>query len=98
VVPPASSATGGSVRAIRQIEEAPRADAIERRLEWPLLVEAMLALPGEIDQRATHDARVELLCQIYGIGRYLGMMIVAELGEERGEESRDVRPVADRAM
>jgi transposase len=40
-----------------------------------------LRLPGEIDQRATHDARVDVLRQIYGIGRYLGMLIVAELGE-----------------
>jgi transposase len=38
------------------------------------------ALAHEIDRRAKHDPRVEVLCQIYGIGRYLGMLIVAEIG------------------
>jgi transposase len=39
------------------------------------------ALAREIDRRAKHDARVDVLCQIYGIGRYLGMLIVAEIGD-----------------
>jgi transposase len=39
------------------------------------------ALACEIDRRAKHDARVDVLCQIYGIGRYLGMLIVAEIGD-----------------
>ncbi|MGN6170826.1 MAG: IS110 family transposase [Solirubrobacteraceae bacterium] len=38
------------------------------------------ALAHEIDGRAKHDPRVDVLCQIYGIGRYLGMLIVAEIG------------------
>jgi transposase len=38
------------------------------------------ALAHEIDRRAKHDPRVDVLCQIYGIGRYLGMLIVAEIG------------------
>jgi transposase len=38
------------------------------------------ALADEIDGRAKHDPRVDVLCQIYGIGRYLGMLIVAEIG------------------
>jgi transposase len=38
------------------------------------------ALADEIDRRATHDPRVDVLRQIYGIGRYLGMLIVAEIG------------------
>jgi transposase len=38
------------------------------------------ALAHEIDRRATHDPRVDVLRQIYGIGRYLGMLIVAEVG------------------
>jgi transposase len=38
------------------------------------------ALAREIDGRAKHDPRVDVLCQIYGIGRYLGMLIVAEIG------------------
>src|SRR3954453_9977316 len=39
------------------------------------------ALAGEIDQLARHDDRVRVLCQIRGIGRYLGMLIVAEIGD-----------------
>jgi transposase len=39
------------------------------------------ALAAEIDQRARHDERVKVLCQIRGIGRYLGMPIVAEIGD-----------------
>jgi transposase len=38
------------------------------------------ALAREIDRRARHDPRVDVLRQIYGIGRYLGMLIVAEIG------------------
>jgi transposase len=38
------------------------------------------ALAREIDRRAKHDPRVDVVCQIYGIGRYLGMLIVAEIG------------------
>jgi transposase len=38
------------------------------------------ALAREIDRRAKHDPRVDVLRQIYGIGRYLGMLIVAEIG------------------
>jgi transposase len=39
------------------------------------------ALAAEIDQRAKDDERVKVLCQIRGIGRYLGMLIVAEIGD-----------------
>jgi transposase len=39
------------------------------------------ALAREIDRRAKHDPRADVLCQIYGIGRYLGMLIVAEIGD-----------------
>jgi transposase len=38
------------------------------------------ALAAEIDQLARHDDRVTVLCQIRGIGRYLAMLIVAEIG------------------
>jgi transposase len=38
------------------------------------------ALAHEIDRRAKHDPRVDVLRQIYGVGRYLGMLIVAEIG------------------
>ncbi len=39
------------------------------------------ALAAEIDRLAKHDERVTVLCQIRGIGRYLGMLIVAEIGD-----------------
>jgi transposase len=39
------------------------------------------ATTSEIDQRAKADARVKLLCQIRGIGRYTAMLIIAEVGE-----------------
>jgi transposase len=39
------------------------------------------ALAAQIDQRARADDRVRVLCQIRGIGRYLGMLIVAEIGD-----------------
>src|SRR5512132_2775303 len=38
------------------------------------------ALAADIDQRAKHDERVTVLCQIRGIGRYLAMLIIAEIG------------------
>jgi transposase len=37
-------------------------------------------LAREIDRRAKHDPRVDVLRQIYGVGRYLGILIVAEIG------------------
>ena len=39
------------------------------------------ATTSEIDQRAKTDARVKLLCQIRGIGRYTAMLIIAEIGD-----------------
>jgi transposase len=39
------------------------------------------ALAAEIDQRAKDDERVKVLCQIRGIGRYLAMLIMAEIGD-----------------
>ena len=39
------------------------------------------ALAADIDQRARADARVEVLCRIRGIGRYLAMLIIAEIGD-----------------
>jgi transposase len=35
----------------------------------------------EIDHRAKADPRVKLLCQIRGIGPYIAMLIIAEIGE-----------------
>lgn len=39
------------------------------------------AITREIDQRAKTDKRVEVLCQICGVGRYTAMLVIAEVGE-----------------
>lgn len=39
------------------------------------------AITREIDQRAKTDKRVEVLCQIRGVGRYTAMLVIAEVGE-----------------
>ena len=39
------------------------------------------ATTSEIDQRAKADDRVDVLCQIRGIGPYTAMLIIAEVGE-----------------
>ena len=46
------------------------------------------ALAADSDQRAKRDDRVKVLCEIRGIGRYLGMLIVAEIGDS-GALNRD---------
>ena len=35
----------------------------------------------EIDQRARHDDRVDVLCQIRGVGPYTAMLVIAEIGD-----------------
>src|SRR3954453_19949741 len=35
----------------------------------------------EIDQRAREDDRVDVLCQIRGVGRYTALLIIAEVGD-----------------
>jgi transposase len=39
------------------------------------------ATTREIDQRAKHDERVGVLCQIRGIGPYTAMLVIAEIGD-----------------
>jgi transposase len=39
------------------------------------------AATGEIDALSKHDARVDVLCQIRGIGRYTAMLVIAEVGD-----------------
>lgn len=39
------------------------------------------AATGEIDALAKHDARVDVLCQIRGIGPYTAMLVIAEVGD-----------------
>jgi transposase len=36
---------------------------------------------AEIDQRATEDPYVEVLCEIRGVGRYIAMLVIAEVGD-----------------
>jgi transposase len=36
---------------------------------------------GEIDARAREDPYVEVLCQIRGVGRYIAMLVIAEVGD-----------------
>jgi transposase len=38
---------------------------------------------ADIDRQASADQRVQLLCQIHGIGRYTAMLIIAEIGDVR---------------
>jgi transposase len=35
----------------------------------------------EIEQRASEDPYVEVLCQIRGVGRYIAMLVIAEVGD-----------------
>jgi hypothetical protein len=39
------------------------------------------AATGEVDALAKHDDRVEVLCQLRGIGRYTAMLVIAEVGD-----------------
>jgi transposase len=39
------------------------------------------ALAAEIDRLARNDPRVRVLCQLRGIGRYIAMLVIAEVGE-----------------
>jgi transposase len=41
----------------------------------------MIATTAEIDTRAKADERVEVLCQLRGVGRYTAMLVIAEVGE-----------------
>jgi transposase len=60
------------------------------------------ALAAQIDQRARADNRVRVLCQIRGIGRYLALLIIAEIGAiERFPSARHLclgRPDPDRSQ
>ena len=61
-------------------------DPPRRRLESLLALigdfdREIAAATGEIDALAKHDARVDVLCQIRGIGRYTAMLVIAEVGD-----------------
>lgn len=64
-----------------ELREAPR-----RRLDSTLALIADFtreidATSGEIDARARQDAYVEVLCQIRGVGHYIAMLVIAEVGD-----------------
>jgi transposase len=63
------------------LREAPR-----RRLDSMLCLiddftREIEATTAEIEQRAAADPYVEVLCQIRGVGRYIAMLIIAEIGD-----------------
>ena len=72
-----------------ELREAPR-----RRLDSLIALiddfdREIEATTREIDQRAKADDRVEVLCQIRGVGPYTAMLIIAEVGEiERFPDAR----------
>src|SRR5215211_5019859 len=58
----------------------------QRRLDSLLALIAdfdreIAATTREIDQRAKHDDRVGVLCQIRGVGPYTAMLVIAEIGD-----------------
>jgi transposase len=76
------------------LDELPLRPEPRRRLELLLRLisdfdREIEALAKEIDALARHDPRVELLTQIRGIGRYIAMLVIAEVGEvERFSSAR----------
>ncbi len=73
---------GGS----RFLAELELRDGPRRRLDS--LLALIAAFDGEIettsreiDARAKEDAYVEVLCQIRGVGRYIAMLVIAEVGD-----------------
>ena len=72
---------GRQFLAALELREAPRA-----RLDSLIALicdfdREIAATTREIDQRAKADDRVDVLCQIRGIGPYTAMLIIAEVGE-----------------
>ena len=64
-----------------ELREGPR-----RRLDSLLALIAafdreILTTSQEIEERASEDAYVEVLCQIRGVGRYIAMLVIAEVGD-----------------
>jgi transposase len=64
-----------------ELREGPR-----RRLDSTLALKGDFtreidATSREIDARATEDPYVPVLCQIRGVGRYIAMLVIAEVGD-----------------
>jgi transposase len=70
----------------RFLAELELRDAPRRRLDSTLaLIEDFSReiehTTREIDQRANDDPYVEVLCQIRGVGRYIALLVIAEIGD-----------------
>ena len=44
-------------------------------------IQALTRLGAQIEQRASQDRYVDVLCQIRGVGRYIAMLVIAEVGD-----------------
>jgi transposase len=71
---------------LRFLAELELADASRRRLDSLLSLVADFtreidATSREIDTRADEDPYVEVLCEIRGVGRYIAMLVIAEVGD-----------------
>jgi transposase len=73
----------GGTRFLAELElpEQPR-----RRLDSPLaliddVTREIDQTTQEIEHRASEDPYVEVLCQIRGVGRYIAMLVIAEVGD-----------------
>jgi transposase len=71
---------------LRFLAELELAEASRRRLDSLLSLVADFtreidATSREIDTRADEDPYVEVLCQIRGVGRYIAMLVIAEVGD-----------------
>ena len=71
---------------LRFLEALELAESPRRRLDSRLALIADFtreidATSREIDARAKEDPYVEVLCQIRGVGRYIAMLVIAEVGD-----------------
>jgi transposase len=71
---------------LRFLAELELPDAARRRLDSTLALVADVTreidlASAEIDARAKEDPYVEVLCQVRGVGRYIAMLVIAEVGD-----------------
>jgi transposase len=71
---------------LRFLETLELPEAARRRLDSTLsligdFTREIDSTTREIDARATEDPYVEVLCQIRGVGRYIAMLVIAEVGD-----------------
>jgi transposase len=72
--------------ATRFLTELALPDAARRRMTSTLALisdftREITATTQEIDARAQQDPYVEVLCQVRGVGRYIAMLVIAEVGD-----------------